>query len=146
MTGASTYILLAEDNPADVLLVREALEDRGVNCHLRVIADGDQVVQFIEQIDCDRTLQCPHLVLLDLHLPKRDGGEILKSLRASQTCGEIPVVILSGLESPRHEVHATHHPALHYFRKPASLDQFMLLGDVVNDIIGQPQGVGRGER
>lgn len=127
--------MLAEDNPADVLLVREALEDRGVNCDLHVIADGEEVVQFIQQVDSDRALNCPRLVLLDLHLPKRDGGEILKSLRASERCGQTPVVILTSSESPRDEANATRYAALHYFRKPASLEQFMQLGDVINDII-----------
>src|ERR1700689_3020005 len=84
MTPSSRYILLAEDNPADVLLVREALEDRAVAYDLHVIADGEQVVRFIERIDSDRTLHCPDLMLLDLNLPKRDGGEILKTLRASE--------------------------------------------------------------
>jgi CheY-like chemotaxis protein len=135
MKVSSRYILLAEDNPADVLLVREALEDRAVNCDLHVISDGDQVVKFFERIDSDRALHCPHLVLLDLHLPKRDGGEILKSIRASERCGQTPVVILTASESPRDEANATRHAALHYFRKPASLEQFMQLGDVVNDII-----------
>jgi CheY-like chemotaxis protein len=136
MTVSSRYILLAEDNPADVMLVREALEDRAVDCDLHVIADGEQVVRFIEQIDSDRLLNCPHLVLLDLHLPKRDGGEILKSLRASERCGQTPVVILTSSDSPRDEMNAARHAALHYFRKPASLEQFMQLGDVVSGIIG----------
>jgi two-component system, chemotaxis family, response regulator Rcp1 len=136
MTVSARYILLAEDNPADVWLVREALEDRAVNCDLHVISDGEQVVQFIEQIDADRALHCPHLLLLDLHLPKRDGGEILKSLRASERCGQTPVVILTSSESPRDEVNATRYAALHYFRKPASLEQFLQLGDVVKQIIG----------
>jgi CheY-like chemotaxis protein len=140
VTFSSRYILLAEDNPADVLLVREAFEDRAVNCDLHVIADGEQVVRFIEQIDSDRALHCPHLVLLDLNLPKRDGGEILRSLRASERCGQTPVVILTGSESPRDEVNANRHAALHYFRKSASLEQFMQLGDVVNDIIGRQRG------
>jgi two-component system, chemotaxis family, response regulator Rcp1 len=140
MTVSSRYILLAEDNPADVFLVREALEGRAVNYDLHVIADGEQVVQFIERIDADRALHCPHLVLLDLHLPKRDGGEILKSLRASERCGQTPVVMLTASESPHSEmnaeVNAARHAALHYFRKTASLEQFMRLGDVVNGIIG----------
>jgi CheY-like chemotaxis protein len=136
MTVSSRYILLAEDNPADVLLVREVFEDRAVDCDLHVIADGEQVVQFIEQIDSDRSLHCPYLVLLDLHLPKRDGREILKSLRASERCGQTPVVILTASESPHDEENATRNAALHYFRKPASLEQFMQLGDVVNNIIG----------
>ncbi len=144
MTVSSRYILLAEDNPADVLLVREALEDKAVNCALHVISDGEQVVRFIEQIDSDRTLHCPQLVLLDLHLPKRDGEDILKSLRSSERCGQTPVVILTSSESPRDEATSTRHAALHYFRKSASLEQFMRLGDVVNDIIGRSSGARRG--
>lgn len=138
MAISSRYILLAEDNPADAWLVREALEDRGVNFHLHVIADGEQVVQFIERIDSDGNLDCPHLVLLDLNLPKRDGIEILKFLRASERCGQTPVVILTGSYSPQDEVTATRHAALHYFHKSASLERFMQLGDVVNDILGRP--------
>jgi len=141
MTVSSRYILLAEDNPADVLLVREALEDRAVNCEIQVLADGERVVQFIQQIDADSSLPCPQLVLLDLNLPKRNGEEILKSLRASERCGQTPVVILTSSESPRDEANATRYAALHYFRKPASLNQFMQLGDVVNEIIGRAQTI-----
>jgi CheY-like chemotaxis protein len=143
MTVPSRYILLAEDNPADVLLVREALEDRVLNCELHVIADGEQVVRFIEQIDSDQAVPCPQLVLLDLHLPKRDGEAILKSLRASERCGQTPVVILTASESPHDEANATRYAALHYFRKAASLEQFMKLGDIVNDIIGAGEGARR---
>ena len=45
--GGSKYILLAEDNPADVQLVREALEDRAVACNLHVVADGEQAIAFL---------------------------------------------------------------------------------------------------
>jgi CheY-like chemotaxis protein len=137
MTVPSRYILLAEDNPADVLLVREAIEKTLLNCELHVIADGERVVQFLEQIDSDQTLPCPQLVLLDLHLPKRDGEEILRSLRASERCGQTPVVVMTASESPHDEANATRHAALHYFRKAASLEEFMKLGDVVNEIIGR---------
>jgi two-component system, chemotaxis family, response regulator Rcp1 len=137
MTVASRYILLAEDNPADVFLVREALEDRAVNCDLHVIADGEEVVQFIHRMDSDRAMPCPQLVLLDLHLPKRDGEHVLKALRASERCGQTPVVILTSSESPHDEANALRHAALHYFRKTSSLDQYMQLGDVVNAIIGR---------
>ena len=85
--GRSRYILLAEDNPADVQLVREALEDRAVQCGLHVVPDGAQAISFIEQVDRSSTLPCPSLLLLDLHLPKRNGEEILRYLRASERCG-----------------------------------------------------------
>jgi CheY-like chemotaxis protein len=131
----SKYILLAEDNPADVQLVREALEDRSVACGLHVVSDGAQAIAFIEGIDGNSSLPCPSLLLLDLHLPRRNGEEILRRLRASERCGQTPVVVLTSSDSPRDVENATRHAALHYFRKPADLDEFLRLGDIVKDII-----------
>jgi CheY-like chemotaxis protein len=131
----SNYILLAEDNPADVELVREALEDRSVDCGLHVVPDGAQAVAFIERLDGNSALQCPSLLLLDLHLPKRNGDEILRCLRASERCGQTPVVVLTSSDSPRDVENATRHAALHYFRKPSALDAYLRLGDIVKEII-----------
>jgi two-component system response regulator len=81
-TVCSPYqILLAEDNPADVGLVRHALREHQVDCELQVIGDGEEVLSFIDRLDLDSTIPCPHLVLLDMDLPKRDGKEILWHLR-----------------------------------------------------------------
>jgi CheY-like chemotaxis protein len=134
LTG-SRYILLAEDNPADIHLVREALEDRVLGYELRVVSDGEQAVEFIARIDRDSTLVCPALLLLDLHLPKLDGEEILRCLRSSERCGLTPVVIMTSSDAPRDVEMATRNAALHYFRKPSTLEDFMKLGDVVQDII-----------
>jgi len=129
------YILLAEDNLADVELVREALEDRAVAYELRVVDDGERAMDFIARIDRDATLHCPKLLLLDLHLPKRDGVEVLRHLRASERCGKTPVVILTSSDSPNDRETATRNAANHYFRKPSTLEQYMQLGDVVKSII-----------
>ena len=145
MGDDSKYILLAEDNPADVQLVREALEDRAVVCDLRVVQDGEQAIAFIERIDRNSHLECPSLVLLDLHLPKRNGDEILRCLRASERCGQTAVVVLTSSDSPRDLENAERHAALHYFRKPSSLEQFLLLGDIVKGILDR-NGVGRAVR
>jgi len=135
LTHTSKYILLAEDNPADVQLVREALEDRAVACTLHVCSDGEIAVDFIERLDRDSTLDCPALLLLDLHLPKRNGEQILQSLRASERCGQTPVVIMTSSDSPRDFERATRHAALHYFRKPSVLEEYLNLGDMVKEIV-----------
>ena len=132
---ASQYILLAEDNPADIQLVREALVDQALAYRLQVVSDGEEVVKLIARIDRDSSLACPTLMLLDLHLPKRGGEEILLCLRSSERCGLTPVVIMTSSNAPQHMEMATKYAALHFFRKPASLDQFMKLGDVVKNII-----------
>jgi len=132
----SEYILLAEDNSADIELVREALEDRAIAFELQVVEDGERAMDFIERIDRDSTLGCPKVFLLDLHLPKRNGEEVLRRLRASERCGQTPVVILTSSDSPGDRETATRNAALHYFRKPSTLEQYMQLGDVVKNIIG----------
>lgn len=132
-------IVLAEDNPGDVGLVREALREHGVQCELRVISDGEEALDFINRLDADAKLPCPDLLMLDLHLPKRDGDEILERLRASERCGRMRVVILTSSDSIPDRRHAEKNGAMHYFQKPASLSEFMRLGTIVKEIISGGQ-------
>ena len=131
-------IVLAEDNPADVELVREALHEHDVSCELLVISDGEEVSIFIDKLDLDTKLPCRDLLLLDLHLPRHDGAEVLKQLRASERCGQTPVVALSSSELMNQQ-NAEENAAVHYFRKPGSLNQFMRLGRIVKELMSRPQ-------
>jgi chemotaxis family two-component system response regulator Rcp1 len=140
-TTSSKYILLAEDNPADVFLVRQALAGSGVLFNLRVVSDGDEALNFIDGLERGSALGCPELLLLDLHLPKRDGDEVLQRLRASARCGHTPVVILTSSDYPRDKERASQYSALSYFRKPSNLGDFMNLGQVVKSIVtASPSG------
>jgi CheY-like chemotaxis protein len=131
-------IVLAEDNPADVRLVREALRENKVNCELRVLTDGEEVVSFITSLDLDSKHPCPDLLLLDMHLPKRDGKEVLKHLRASARCARTRVVVLTSSDAPSDHQSAEKNAAIHYFRKPSNLEQFMHLGQIVKVVLGGP--------
>jgi CheY-like chemotaxis protein len=133
-------IILAEDNPADVGLVRHALREHQVECNLHVIDDGEEVLSFISKVDLDAKIPCPDLLLLDLHLPKRDGREILKHLRASERCWRTPVVVLTSSDSPADRRDAETSAAIHYFRKPCSLEEFMQLGFIVRTVINRSDG------
>jgi CheY-like chemotaxis protein len=137
ITPSTCKIVLAEDNPADVGLVRYALREHAVDCELRVISDGDEVVTFINGLDLDSKLPCPDLLLLDLHLPKRDGNEVLRHLRASERCGRTPVVILTSSDASWDRQRADKNAAIHYFQKPSSLDEFLQLGKIVKEVIGR---------
>ena len=128
-------ILLAEDNPADVRLVREALDEHAIWCELRVIVDGEAAMQFIDQLNLQPETPCPDLLLLDLHLPKFDGEEVLRHLRASERCGQTPVVVFTSSEFPRDRQPVGKNTIVHYFRKPSTLSQFMKLGALVKEVI-----------
>ena len=131
-----SHIVLAEDNPADVGLVREALREHDIHCELHVMQDGQAVMAFIDRVDADVKLPCPDLLLLDLQLPKHDGRDVLTYLRSSERCGRTPVVVLSSSDSASDREHAEKNAALHFFRKPSSLDQFLQLGRIVKGVIG----------
>ena len=132
-------IVLAEDNQADVGLVRAAIREHAIHCELRVISDGEKVLSFIDHLDRNTALPCPDLLLLDLNLPKRDGNEVLKHLRASERCGQTPVVVLSSSDAPSDHENAEKNAVVHYCRKPSSLDQFMQLGIIIKYAIGRGQ-------
>jgi CheY-like chemotaxis protein len=130
-------IVLAEDNPADVRLVQEALREHEVNCELRVLTDGEEVVSFITGLDLDSKHLCPDLLLLHMHLPKCDATEVLKHLLAGERCVRTRVVLTSS-DAPSDHHSAEQNNAIHYFRKPSPLGQFMYHGQIVKDVLGGP--------
>ena len=134
--GPPCRILLAEDNPGDIGLVREALREHDVRCDLRVISDGQEVIAFFDRLDADSKQPCPDLLLLDLSLPKYDGGYILRYLRSRERCAQIPVVVLTSSDWVEDRENAEKNAAIHYFLKPSSLDQFLHLGTIVKRVIG----------
>src|SRR5438477_6453332 len=83
-------ILLAEDNPSDVYLIRIALQEHGIEVPLQVVADGGEVLRIIgRQAGLAETEL--NLIILDLNLPRHDGIEILRRLRDARLLTRIPV-------------------------------------------------------
>jgi two-component system, chemotaxis family, response regulator Rcp1 len=135
MIGAPFQIVLVEDAEPDVFLVREALESGGVDFNLRVLDDGEKAVEFIDEIDTSEATPCPHLLLLDLNLPKRSGAQVLEHMRRSDRWRNVPVVILTSSDSPRDKEQTAQLGATRYFRKPSRLAEFMKLGEVVRELL-----------
>jgi CheY-like chemotaxis protein len=128
-------IVLAEDNPGDVLLVRIALESENLDAALSVKKDGQEMLDWIEEIETGNE-QCPDLILLDLNLPKYTGAVLLQKLRASMKCAEIPVVIVTSSDSPKDREVATR-LGTGYFRKPSDFEEFKRLGGIVRTLVGR---------
>ncbi len=133
--ASSWEILLAEDSAADVTLVREALKEHDVGCVLHVVKDGADAIAFIKSLDDGPKQRRLDLLLLDMHLPKHDGEDILKALRSTERYGQTPVVAMTSSASPQVRAQAERHAALHYFKKPSTLEEFMELGGIVRDIL-----------
>jgi CheY-like chemotaxis protein len=126
-------ILLAEDNRADVFVVRKSLQDHGIPHELAVVADGEQAFRFIESVEAGSAR--PSLVLLDLNLPRRTGREVLERLRSSPACSAIPTVILTSSDAPADRAFSAELGVTMYFRKPFELEEFLHLGELIRQIL-----------
>ena len=129
-------LLLVEDNPADVNLVREALAEHHVDCDLLVISDGETAIRFVDRLDEEET-RCVDLVVLDLNLPRRTGREVLERVRASSACGNVPVMILSSSGAARDVKETIQLGARRYVRKPVALEDFMKIGGVIKELLSE---------
>src|SRR5947209_2721976 len=117
-------VLLVEDDPADALIIREALAQSTVTVHLHVTADGEQALRFLRKTHEFAGAPRPSLVMLDLNLPRRGGLEVLAEMKADSDLLAIPVVILttSHAESDIQRSYSMH--ANSYVTKPLDFDSF----------------------
>jgi CheY-like chemotaxis protein len=87
-------VMMLEDNPSDVILLKLAFSELGVSCNWNVFSDGDQLLAFLAGTNAD---SAPDLLIVDLNLPKMDGGEVTAKLNGpGSTNVQIPVVIFTG--------------------------------------------------
>lgn len=129
------HIWLVEDSEADELLMRQALKMDGMDCDFQVSEDGEKAINFIEAIDKTDTGIYPHIVLLDLNLPRKGGARVLERIRQSPKCGCVPVVIVTSSDSPGDKGQAARLGATRYFQKPLDLGEFMKLGPLVREVL-----------
>jgi CheY-like chemotaxis protein len=132
-------VLLADDNPSDVYLIREALREHAVDCILRVASDGRDALGIICREAPDAAAGRINLIILDLNLPRHDGIEILHKLKELTGFEHIPVVVLTSSDSPSDRLQATALGATRYLRKPSSLDEFLALGTIFKELLGQSE-------
>jgi CheY-like chemotaxis protein len=130
-------ILLAEDNPGDVLLLREALSNSALICELMVADDGQKAIALLQAVAADRT-RLPDLVILDVNLPKHNGAEVLACVRADPAFAAVPVLMLTSSASPADQATASRLGANLYIQKPSDLDAFLSLGKVISTILTHP--------
>jgi chemotaxis family two-component system response regulator Rcp1 len=118
-------ILLVEDNPGDVGLAREALEDCKLHNRLHVVDDGEKAMAFLRRQDPYTEVPRPDLILLDLNLPRKDGREVLAEIKTDEDLKRIPVVILTTSRAEEDILKSYNLHANCYITKPMNLDQFL---------------------
>lgn len=121
-------ILLVEDNPGDVELVRAGFEEASLAIDIQVISDGQAAVEFF---DSDAAM--PDLVLLDINLPKVSGIDVLKKIRNTARSQQIPVVILTSSDAELDIVRSYVEHANSFISKPVDFDKFMQVVKSIED-------------
>jgi two-component system response regulator len=123
-----TTILLVEDNPDDELLTLRALKKNNIGHRVFVVRDGEEALDFLfcRNAYTDRDANdLPRLVLLDIKLPKVDGLEVLRRIRADERTRLLPVVMLTASKEEHDLMEGYANKANSYVRKPVDFEQFM---------------------
>ncbi|HGX92117.1 MAG TPA: response regulator [Candidatus Tenderia sp.] len=121
-------LLLVEDNPDDEALTVRALKRHHIANQLIVVRDGEEALDFIfaRGAFADRDASVlPQVILLDLKLPKIDGLEVLRQIRANELTRNVPVVVLTSSNEEQDIVNSYDLGANSYVRKPVDFEQFI---------------------
>jgi len=124
-------ILLIEDNPGDVLLIKEALTDSKYQLHLTWVKDGVEALNYLYRHNNYQNAIMPDLILLDLNLPKKDGREVLEAIKHDRQLKIIPVIILTSSKAESDVFKSYYLHANCYLTKPVDLNCFI---DIIRSV------------
>jgi two-component system, chemotaxis family, response regulator Rcp1 len=124
-------VLLVEDNPAEVRLLKEAFEQSGTSLELHMVANGEEALDFVYHRNAQAEKPRPDIILLDINLPRINGHEVLRTIKGDPGLKGIPVLILSGSGLRKDVRSAYDHHANAYLQKPSDLaDYFHLVSQL----------------
>ena len=132
MEVTSWRILVIEDNPADVGLLRMALEGAGLKFELIVLDDGAEALAFVRREPKYNSFPQPDLIVLDRFLPKNDSLEVLEAIGRSDALKGVPLVTMTSMASNDLPPHVDRE-----ILKPLTLQEYLNIGPVLKEILLQ---------
>lgn len=121
----SVDILLVEDNPGDVRLIQEALQDGKLLNRVATVTDGQKALAYLRKEGSYAQATRPDLILLDLNIPRKDGREVLAEIKADPHLRSIPVVIVTSSQAEEDILRSYNTHANCYVTKPVDLEKFV---------------------
>lgn len=118
-------ILLVEDNPGDVRLVREAFREGRMRHRLDVVGDGVEALAYLRRAGAYGTAPRPDLILLDLNIPRKNGHEVLREVKGDPSLRRIPVVVFSSSNAQDDVTRCYELSANCCIQKPGALEEFI---------------------
>ena len=133
MNHSGIRILLVEDDPADVELTVETLEDSKISIHLDVVNNGEEALAFLRKEGEFAEAGRPDLLLLDLNMPRMDGRQVLRHVKSDDRLKTIPVVVLTTSSAEEDVARSYFEGANCYITKPVGLDEFAKVVRTIED-------------
>jgi CheY-like chemotaxis protein len=118
-------ILLVEDSLEDARMAMQAHKQGQVQCRISLVRDGDEALRFLHRRDIYARAPRPDLILLDLHLPKKSGRQVLAEIRGDMHLEQIPVVVLTASQVHEQILKEENLQVESYMIKPVDQDQFI---------------------
>jgi len=119
------HILVAENNPGDVRLIREALKDSPLDLELHIVGDGLSALDYLRRQKSYTAAPRPSLVVLDWNLPKKSGRDVLAAIKVDETLKRIPVIIFTTSDADTDRLIAYNLHANCFVTKPMDLEEFL---------------------
>ena len=121
---AEPEVLLVDDNPADIDLIREILGSCKQHYHVHSVGDGEEAISFLHRRGKYSEAPCPDLVILDLNLPRKDGRAVLKEIKSDALFYKIPIVVFTTSQADADISSSYALGANCYLRKPGNLAEY----------------------
>lgn len=137
MTRRLPWIVIVEDNPTDVFMIREALSAHRLEGEVTVLEDGEAALEFIVRLKPHEGVRCPDLLLLDINLPRVSGLAVLESLRSQCPEVDIPVIVMTSSPAAIDRMRSTELGCDAYFQKPSGYEDFLQIGALMRDQLGR---------
>lgn len=134
---------MVEDNLADALLVREAIQLEGLDLNIQPAIDGEMAIAAIERTEKDPEGAPLDAVLLDLNIPRIDGFQVLRRIRASQQLRNLPVIVITSSDSLADRREGAKLGAA-WFRKLPDYDEFLKVGGFIRHFLENHGLLGNG--
>jgi DNA-binding response OmpR family regulator len=125
VTSATVEVLIVEDNPNDLELAMHAFAKHNFTNKIEVARDGQEALDYLMGTADRAAGERPKVILLDLKLPKVDGLEVLREIRADESLKSLPVVILTSSREERDIVESYDLGVNSYIVKPVAFDKFV---------------------
>ncbi len=144
-TANPVVILMADDDPDDLLLTEDALREADIASTFRTVADGADLMSYLTRENgyTDRNAPRPDLILLDINMPKMNGHEVLAKLAVTEDLKQIPVVVITTSGDPDDVLQAYQNGARSYLQKPRTfgelVDSMTTLGEYWFRIVELPE-------